>query len=611
MRFSQEFIERVRDGSDIVKIIGEYVRLKRRGRNLVGLCPFHNERTPSFTVSPETQLYHCFGCGAGGNVFSFIMDIENLSFPEAVGLLAEKAGIPIEEQEYSPLDRRKAERERRLLAITSLAAKYFAHLLKTAPEAQKAREYLKLRGINKEAVEAFSLGYANPDWDDLLNVLLKRGYTHQEILGAGLILPKRGGSGYYDRFRDRLIFPIKDQRGKVIAFGGRVLEKDDTAPKYLNSPETEIFTKGAHLYGLDQAKKALRRGEPALIVEGYMDVIALHSHGFTSALASLGTSLTEGQVRLLSRFTSKALIAYDGDTAGETATWRGLEILNKYGLEVKVVVLPEGEDPDSLIRREGKHVFQQAVQNAVPLLDYKIDRSLAGFDLREVNERVKAARAVLPILTGINSAVAREAYLELVARKIGISTGALVRELQQYEKRLRKEKKRNILPGIRNNITGQGHNSAPRVRPTPRSPVEMAALKLLLQNREFAREFPREGLKYFTDRQVLEIARTVLEVATSGQEITPAQMLDRFEDPEVKKIFSQLNFSEELQWSIENVHDCMAKLRTHYFQEELKDLIQKLVNIRNIGQVTDINRLLVKYIHLYKDVQSASERGER
>lgn len=615
MRFSEEFIQRVRDGSDLVKVIGEYVVLKRRGRNFVGLCPFHNEKTPSFNVSPETQLYHCFGCGAGGNVFTFIMEIEGLGFPEAAAFLAEKAGIAVEEKEVPAEELERNQNQRRLYQLTELTAKYMAYTLQKAPEATKARQYVVGRGISAEAAHAFALGYAKGDWDDLLRLAKNRGFTEEELLQAGLVLPRRNGGGYYDRFRDRLIFPIQDLQGRVVAFGGRSLTKDGDGPKYLNSPETDIFHKGSQLYGLNLAKNALRQGEPAIITEGYMDVIALHTAGFSSAIASLGTSLTEGQVRLLSRFTSRILIAYDGDTAGAAATWRGLEMLNRYGFDVKVIDLAEGEDPDSLIRKYGPEAFQSAVSRALPLTDYKVNRTLSGFDLRQVNERIKAARALLPILVEVEGAVAREAYIELVARKIGISTGALKRELHQYQGRLRKSRdnKRNIFPDYRNNISERSGPSAIRVRPAAQAPIEMAALKLLLSRAEIAADLlTEENLKYFTNPAIKQIILAIMEIAASGRTVSPAEMMDRFTDDQAKKIFSELNFSEELPGLIENPHDCMSKLRTHYFQEELKDLIQNLVNIRSSGQVTELNQLLVQYIHLYKDAQkSIGERGER
>lgn len=615
MRFSDEFIQRVRDGSDLVGIVGEYVQLKRRGRNFIGLCPFHNEKTPSFNVSPDTQLYHCFGCGAGGNVFNFVMEIERLSFGETVRKLAEKAGLPIEETELSPVERQQQERLQRLLAACDLATKYYHYLLGKGSEAELARVYLQKRQVAPQAIKAFALGYAKPDWDDLVQLLVSRGFTEDELSRTGLVLPRRNKGGYYDRFRNRLIFPIKDGQGRTVAFGARLLAGD--GPKYLNSAETDLFKKGSQLYGLDLAKAALRQGEPAIITEGYMDVITLHSAGFTSAVASLGTALTEGQVRLLSRFTSRVLIAYDGDSAGTAATWRGLELISRYGLDVKVIDLPPQEDPDSLVRTQGVEAFQEAIANAVPLIDYKLDRTLVRFDLRETNGRVKAARAVLPILAEISGAVAQEAYLEQVARKIGISIGSLKKELLQYQRRLRSRNSsnRNILPESRNNIINLDNKGSSGLRPVSDggSLAEITILKLLFSRPELISDFlAADGLRYITNSAIRQILLALIETASSDQPLDPAVLIDRLEEPEVKNIFAELNFSEDLLGCVENPHDCMVKLRTHYFQEELRDLIQNLVNIRSSGQVSDVNNLLLKYIHLYKDVQvSSGERGEQ
>lgn len=612
MRFSESFIQRVRDSSDIVKIVGEYVQLKRRGRNYLGLCPFHNEKTPSFNVSPETGLYHCFGCSAGGNVFTFIMEIENLNFTEAVQYLAEKAGIPVEYEGSDREQQARRQAQRRLSELLELVGKYYSHLLKSAPEASIAREYIRRRGISAAAATSFGLGFAKADWDDLITVFQSRGYSDSELVKAGLVLPRKNGNGYYDRFRERLIFPIKDHQGRIVAFAGRKLTDAAPGPKYLNSPETEIFTKGAHLYGLDLAKAYLRKGEPAIITEGYMDVISLHSAGFQTAVASMGTALTVEQARLLSRFCSQVLIAYDGDAAGTTATWRGLETLAGHGLEVKVIVLPAGQDPDSFIRTEGAEAFRKAMAEALPLTDYKLSKTITGFNLERHDERVKAARAVLPILAELNGAVAREAYLNVTAGMIGISVGALRRELDYYEAKLRNvsQGKRNIFPQTRNNITATGQDRS-IVESQTRPLSEVAMLKLLLAKPELlGRQFTTAELKFFTDPVIKQIIEAMLESASTGQ-LDPAAVVDRLAEAEAKKLLTDLIFSKELAGFVENPHDCMAKVRKHYFQEELKDLTHKLINIRNTGQVAEIKQLTLNYINLYQEAwQTFGERGD-
>ncbi len=610
MRFTESFIQQVRDSSDIVKTIGEYVQLKRRGRNYLGLCPFHNEKTPSFNVSPETGLYHCFGCGVGGNVFTFVMEIENLNFTEAVHHLAEKAGISVEYAAADGEQQARRQAQRRLSELLELAGRYFSYLLKSAPEAAMAREYIRQRGITAAATASFSLGFAKGDWDDLLTLFRAKGYSDAELLKVGLILPRKNGTGYYDRFRERLIFPIKDHQGKIVAFGGRKLTDTSAGPKYMNSPETDSFTKGAHLYGLDQAKAFLRKGEPAIITEGYMDVISLHSAGFYTAVASMGTALTEEQARLLSRFCSQVLIAFDGDAAGTTATWRGLKTLASHGLEVKVVALPTGQDPDSFIRANGPESFQKAIVQALPLTDYKLSKTIAGFDLQKHDERVKAARAILPILAELDGAVAREAYLNVAAGMIGTSAGALRRELDYYESKLRtgRKDKRNIFPNTRNNITAirrdqylEGEKSHPL--------SEVAMVKLLLEKPELiGQQFTAADLKYFTDPVIKQIVEALIETASTAQ-LDPAVVVDRLDEAQAKKLLTDLTFSKELAGFVENPHDCMVKVRKHYFQEELKDLTHKLINIRNNGQVAEIKQLTLNYIDLYQEARQTFGEG--
>ncbi|BAS28310.1 DNA primase [Limnochorda pilosa] len=453
MPWNQEAVEEIRRRADIVEVIADHVELRRQGRNLIGLCPFHQERTPSFSVSSEGQFFHCFGCGAGGDVFRFLMMREGIDFPEAVRRLARRVGVPEEDLAPSADARRRAAERARLVALNDLALRYFRVQL-AGPAGNRARAYLERRGMASEVVERFGLGYAPGD-GGLLRMLAEQPSSRRNSLledahVLGLVL--EGQRGPYERFRDRLIFPIRDASGQVIGFGGRLLGEAQ-GPKYLNSPESPLFHKGRILYALDVAGPVLRSagrgqapgpgpvGHPlteaapsteALVVEGYMDAIALHQAGFTQAVASLGTSLTEDQAALLRRYADRAVIAYDGDAAGDRATLRGLEILARHGVSVRVATLPEGEDPDSLVRRGGPAAFRRVAEGALPLVEFLLVRILAGEEPTTVEGKARAVTRVLPVLARVENRVAREGYVERVANDIGVSASAVAAELERY-----------------------------------------------------------------------------------------------------------------------------------------------------------------------------------
>ncbi len=424
--YNEDVLGEVRAKSDIVEVISEYVALKQAGKTYKGLCPFHSEKTPSFVVSPEKQLFHCFGCGAGGDVFSFVMKAENLGFAEAARLLADRAGISIREESEEAHEAR--ERRRALYEANEAACEYYQHVLTESPEASEARAYVRRRGLSEQTVRKFRLGYALPSWDALLKALTKKGVPREALFDAGLVAQGKEPDSGYDRFRARLVFPICDTSGRVMGFGGRVL--DDSVPKYLNSPETAVFKKGRNLYGLHLAKDAIRRDSAAVIVEGYMDAITAHQHGFDHVVASLGTALTEEQARALRCYASQVVIAYDADAAGAAATVRGMEILAAARLDVRVASLPAGEDPDSTLRRGGREALLQVLRAARPLVDYKLHLAISSSDCTTTEGKVSAARGAARVLATIRSAVERSEYTRKVASEIGVEPGALARDVE-------------------------------------------------------------------------------------------------------------------------------------------------------------------------------------
>lgn len=427
-RLPDHVIDDIRSRVDIVDVVSEYVKLQGSGRRLKGLCPFHSEKTPSFHVDRETQLYYCFGCQKGGNVFNFVSEVEKAPFTEVVRQLADRAGIPIEEVETSPGEARRRKEEELCCQANSVARDFFVRCL-FSEIGKDARRYLKGRGLTGETARRFRLGYAPDQWHRLRDYLSTRGVPESVGIKAGLL--SQGRRGVFDRFRGRVMFPITDVRGRVVGFGGRILAGDGA--KYINTAETPAFSKGNHLYGLEIAADEFRPMERVVLVEGYMDVVGLYQHGFGPAVASLGTAFTANQAQLIKRYTKQVVLAYDADAAGQNATRRGLGILSGAGLTVRVARLPQGEDPDSFIATRGRAEFDRLVESAVPLIEYQLDEALRNVNVNEVEGQIEAVRRVLPVLSGIESPVGREGYVAQVAQRISVSTHALEEELAKFE----------------------------------------------------------------------------------------------------------------------------------------------------------------------------------
>lgn len=412
MQISEEILEKIKEQSDIVDIISETVKLKRSGRNFSGLCPFHNEKSPSFSVSQDKQIYKCFGCGEAGNVITFVMKNKNLPFVDAVKYLGERVNIIIEDE--SGKRNKTTEKKEMIYNVNVEAARFFfSNLINT----KSSKEYFLNRGIKEETIKKFGLGYAKDSWNNLIFHLRKKGFKDELLLEAGLVSTSEKTGNQYDRFRNRVMFPVFDYRGKVIGFGGRVL--DDSKPKYLNSPETLVFQKGTNLYGLNFAIKNKIPDRYFIIVEGYMDLITLHQYGIMNVVASLGTALTTNQARLLKRYADKVIISYDADVAGQTATLRGLEILREAGFDVRVLNIPKGKDPDEFVRSNGSEAFKKLINDAQPLIDYRLKRAEDGIDFKESNSVVKYGKRVTDILADLDP-VEKDVYVKKISENTGI-----------------------------------------------------------------------------------------------------------------------------------------------------------------------------------------------
>ena len=442
-------VDEIKQKLDIVSVISDYVRLEKAGKNFRALCPFHAEKVPSFFVFPERQTWRCFGCGASGDIFSFVMRKEGLDFPGALKLLAQRAGVS--------LPQRKGEREERLerlYRINELAAEYYHRLLLNSPLAQAAREYVKSRALTGETVKEFQLGFSPDSWDAVKGFLIQKGYKEEELVTAGLLVEKEGRT--YDRFRARLMFPIRDVKGRVSGFGARAL--DDSLPKYLNSPESPIFEKGSILYGIERAKAAIREQNKVVIVEGYMDVLTAHQNGFRNVVASMGTSLTERQLGILKGLTGNLCLALDADAAGNIATLRDIEVCrqalrqpvkdlsnwlgssSELGAEIAIISLPEGKDPDQVIK-ENPEEWQRLVNEAQPLMEFSFALA-ARFDLTKPEGKSRACEQLLPLIAELRDPVERETYLSKLARLVGLSERTLAGMAARLSRsKLEKERK--------------------------------------------------------------------------------------------------------------------------------------------------------------------------
>ena len=437
MAFPPSFIDELVARNPIEDVVGRYVNLRRSGANLFGLCPFHGEKTASFSVAPDKGIYYCFGCHKGGGVINFQMEVEGLSYPDAVRALANRVGMEVPEDEQYQSRYRQQER---LWALSKEAARFF-HSQLYAPVGKPALEYALGRGMSKSILTTFGVGYAPDSWDNLVKAMRAKGYTDEELKESGLVSVSQKNGNIFDRFRDRLMFPIIDVRGNVIGFGGRIIKKDSDAAKYLNSPETLIFNKRKNLFGLNLAKKS--KAGFLILVEGNIDVVTLHQYGFDNAIASLGTSLTEEQAALMTRYAEQVILIYDGDKAGQNATQRAIPILEKAGLQVKVLQMKDAKDPDEYLKKFGADKFKLLLEGSSNRVEYQLNAIARKYDIREDDQKVKFINEATDFISTLSNAVQREIYGHRVAEAAGISYDALKLEVNKaFKRRIAREKKK-------------------------------------------------------------------------------------------------------------------------------------------------------------------------
>lgn len=466
MQFSKEFIEQVRAGNPIVDVVGSYVPLTRKQNNYWACCPFHEEKTPSFSVSPDKEFFYCFGCHAGGDVFQFVQKIENISFPESVEKLAQRIGLEIPKTDLSPAEREREEERQRLYEICDLAASYFHNCLTKTRMGAAGIDYFKKRGLSAQTIVDFKLGFAPPQWDRLYRDFRERGYREKDLIKSGLCLTKNGKT--YDRFRGRCMFPIRDDKGRVVAFGGRIIEEGE--PKYLNSPESPIFHKGDLLFAMERARKEIRKTKQAVLVEGYMDVVGVHNLGVTNVVASLGTAFTQRQAQLLRRICDVAIVAYDMDRAGREATRRAIAIARETGLKLRIATLPDGKDPDEYIKQHGANAWEGVITMAQNVLDYRLDEIIAAHDATSTDGKNMIVQEFVPEIMQTDNAITIDSYLRRLATRLRMNENIVRSEAQKIAKA--QAKNVYIAPAGNRAETAE----APRVTPDP---AEDDAIRLL------------------------------------------------------------------------------------------------------------------------------------
>lgn len=566
----QEFIDRVRSSTDIVGVVSQYVPLKPSGASFKGLCPFHSEKTPSFHVNPERQIFHCFGCNQGGDAFKFLMLYEKLSFVEAVTQLASRAGLSVPRGSGSV---RKEDEERSLLVrLHDEAAKYFRSQLE-ATEGKKAMSYLLKRGLTQETIASHGLGYAPDQWTGLLDHLSRKGARPEQIERAGLAIPRKSGRGHYDRFRSRVIIPIRGESGKVIAFGGRILGSDE--PKYLNSPESPIYNKSSVLYGFHRAKEAIRKKGEAILMEGYMDCLQAYQAGIGHAVACCGTSLTRGHTRLLRRYTDKIVVNFDPDEAGQRAAQRSIDLLLEEGFEVRVLTLPGSRDPDRFLLEEGRDRYQELLGDAQSFVTFLIGQARKRYDVSDPRGKAAFLNDVLPVIGKIPNRVERVGYIGPLAEHAGITDQTVLAELRRH-------------------VETQAHRFQ---IPTRQEPVlklaERELVRWIVTNPEqsgLLEEIEEEDLE---DLLTAPILRAMKEVAAS-EPLSVERLMDRLPSDDVRNQLTRILMEPSPLGPRQSPRDCLDGLRRERWQRELSRLRARLAegadNDRLIAEINSLAR---------------------
>jgi len=551
--------DEIKGAADVVELIGQYVKLRKTGRNYSGLCPFHAEKDPSFSVNPERQSFHCFGCKKGGDIFSFWMEYHSTTFPEAVRDLAERYNITITEGYSVEVEKKKADQRNSLSRINEITLDYFHRALNSAV-GKPARDYLKSRGIPEKTIAQLRLGFAPNEWNGLIKVLNKHRADMNIAVQAGVIIQKEKG-GYYDRFRGRIMFPIIDQRQQVVGFGGRVL--DDSLPKYLNTPETPMFHKGETLYGLNESFKVIREKGRAVIVEGYMDWIALKKHGLEEAVATLGTALTERHVRKLKGYAKEAVIVFDADDAGKSAALKSLHVFANEGLSARAVVLPEGHDPDSFVNENGLDSFLDLLSQASPMFDFYLDQKMTKEDSDE--EKIRALKELLPVLSEIRVFTMRSLYVRRLAERIGVREDVILAELATYMK--------NISTGVPSREMKERPKSQEKISP---SKDDFNLLSLLIQHPDTIPRLMEFDCKILlSDSEVVRLVDVIFEKYRSEGSFSPDTLLESLANESTRERLREILHKPFIVYSDQDVEQALTEFENRVHQKKVSASFKK------------------------------------
>jgi DNA primase len=583
-----DFVEHLKSSVDIVKVIGEYVRLRKVGNTgrYLGLCPFHQEKTPSFNVNQSRQFYKCFGCGKGGDVLNFMMEIEGLTFPEAKKLLAERNGIPLPQRtEYADAE---SKLRAGLLDIHAIAASLFQAGLR-GPQGAESRAYLERRGVSQEMIETFQLGYAEPSGQALLRRLAQEHFTPEQLVASGLVRKRDEGSGFYDAFRGRLMFPIHNESGKVIGFGGRTMREEDQ-PKYLNSPETPIYRKTSVLYNLHRARDGMRRSNRVVLVEGYMDVIGVYSAGIKEVVASCGTALTNQQVRTIRRHADTVVVNFDPDTAGANAAERAIQLFLDEGLRVRVVALEGGLDPDEYVKQKGADAYRAKIDGASSYFHWLADRARARFDMRSAEGRMDALKFLLPAIQKLSDEIERAAVAHDVASYLGVDAGLV---LERFK---RAASERRAAP--------------PRSEPRPAVPaLERILLNALISSEEArAASLPRLSAALTESMMIREILDALRNLTGSGAAVTFAALDSRLTGS-AQALLHEIVTADEIGDSpspVDQAEACLRRLEMDFKRRQVDQLRVQVRTAEREGRAEEALRWMSELSRLERDVQGAS-----
>jgi len=578
-----EVIDKILDKTDIVEIISSYVPLKKAGQNFRARCPFHEEKTPSFMVSPAKQIYHCFGCSAGGNAIGFLMNHEKMDFIEALKVLADKTGMAL--PRYNGQQSGKTTLADKLYAVNDLASNLYQKNFQNE-SGKKAYKYFTDRGLNDRTIKHFRLGFAEDIWQGLIHHSKSKNIDIPLLEKAGLVLKAEKTGNRYDRFRNRIIFPILNIRGKTLGFGGRAM--DNSLPKYMNSPETYIYTKGKNLYGLNFSKEYIKKQDYAIIVEGYFDLILPFQNEIRNIAATLGTALTTEQIASLKRFTKNVIMVYDSDKAGEEATLRSLDLLIEVDMNVRIAILPKGTDPDSFVRKEGRTGFIKILKQSKDIFDYKLSRLTSRFKKDEPRGKTRIVAGMLPTLAKIKNAVLKSSYLKRMSEELSVDEESIRQELKKVKK------------GPDDSYQTKAESSEKK----PESIAEMALLAIVLEDAGPVKMIKKDlGFEKFKDKAIASILEKVYELHKSGKEIVPSHLMGYFEDCDSESIISDaMSMKETIKNKNKVLEDCFRHIRKSHLKYTLSNIQYKIKAAETAKDGAKISELITQYNDLIKEM---------